>query len=445
VKETHENHATNEKKAHHSIQEKMNMKAMKFVVILVVLSVLFTACSPTPTATPTEAPVAATAAATEAPVVAGAPDVCSTDTFGCAVFKPGEVLKIGMGAPMTGGDASYGIDISQGGTIAVQDFGEVEGFKFVLVAEDDGGTAEGGAAVANKFASDPAVVAVAGHIYSGATSSAMPIYEKVGIPMLSPSASLPALTTMGSSVFNRIVFTDARQGPPAAEYLFNKLAVKKLAVLHDGSDYGKGLAEAVAAKFTELGGEVVATEAITKGETDYTPVLSAVSSKTPDAVYFGGYTAEGAVIVNQMKQTGLENAIFFGDDGTYGADFLARTGANGENAFATIAPIPADSAEKAAFDAAYLAQFGKEAGSLSPYTWNGYDATAGLISAVKSVAVLGTDGNLYVPRGALVTAVRTLKDYKGIGGTYSCDATGECNTLAPMFVVIKGGAWVPAP
>jgi len=349
-----------------------------------------------------------------------------------------------MGAPMTGGDASYGIDISQGGMIAVQDFGELNGFKFTLVAEDDGGTAEGGVAVANKFASDPAVVAVAGHIYSGATSAAIPVYEKAGIPLLSPSASLPALTTLGSAVFNRIVFTDARQGPPAAEYLFNKLGKRKLAALHDGSDYGKGLAEAVAARFVELGGEVVITEAITKGETDYTPILSAVAAKGPDALYFGGYTAEGAVVVNQMKQTGLEDVVFFGCDGTYGADFLARTGANGENAFATIAPIPEESAEKAAFDAAYLEQFGKEAGSLSPYTWNGYDSTAGLISAVKSVAVLGTDGNLYIPRGALVTAVRTLTDYKGVGGTYTCDATGECNTLPPMFVVVKDGAWVPA-
>ena len=373
------------------------------------------------------------------------PEVCKTDAFGCAVFKPGDVVKIGMGAPMTGGDASYGIDISSGGFIAVDDFGELNGFKFELVAEDDGGTAEGGAAVANKFASDPAFVAVAGHIYSGATSAAMPIYEKVGVPMLSPSASLPELTTLGSSVFNRIVFTDARQGPPAAEYLFNKLNVKKLAVLHDGSDYGKGLAEAVATHFAGLGGEVVVTEAITKGETDYTPVLSAVAAKKPDGLYFGGYTAEGAIIVNQMKQTGLENVVFFGDDGTYGADFLTRTGANGEGAFATIAPIPPDSAEKAAFDAAYLEKFGKEAGSLSPYTWNGYDCVAALISTVKAVAVTGTDGNLYVPRGALVKAVRSLTDYKGVGGTYSCDAVGECNTLPPMFVVVKDGAWVPAP
>lgn len=411
------------------------MKAQKLIVLMLVLSLLVTACQTAVEPT----------AETGNPVDSAVPEVCTTDSFGCAVFEPGDVVKIGMGAPMTGGDASYGFDISQGGKIAVQDHGELHGFTFELLAEDDGGTAEGGAAVANKFASDPAVVAIAGHIYSGATSAAMPIYEKVGLPMLSPSASLPELTTLGSAVFNRIVFTDARQGPPAADYLFNKLGVRKLAALHDGSDYGKGLAEAVVARFTELGGEVVVTEAITKGETDYTPVLSAVASKNPEALYFGGYTAEGAVVVNQMKQTGLEDVFFFGDDGTYGADFLTRTGANGEGAFATIAPIPADSPEKAAFDASYLEQFGKEAGSLSPYTWNGYDCTAALISAVKSVAVLGDNGNLYVPRGALVTAVRTLTDYKGIGGTYTCDATGECNTLPPMFVVVKDGAWVPAP
>jgi len=408
------------------------MKALKLFTLFVLFSLVISACQKAGTA---ETPAAE----------AAAPAECATDAFGCAVFKPGEVVKIGMGAPMTGGDASYGIDISSGGFIAIDDFGDLNGFKFELVAEDDGGTPEGGAAVANKFASDPAVVAVAGHIYSGATSAAMPIYAKAGIPLLSPSASLPELTTMGSPVFNRIVFTDARQGPPAAEYLYNKLNARKLAVLHDGGDYGKGLAEAVAARFAELGGEVVATEALTKGESDYTAVLSAVSAKNPDALYFGGYTAEGAIVVNQMKQTGLEKAIFFGDDGTYGADFLDRTGANGEGAFATISPIPPESPEKEAFDAAYLAKFGKEAGSLSPYTWNGYDATAALIHAVKSVAIMGSDGNLYVPRGALVTAVRTLTDYKGVGGTYTCDAVGECNTLPPMFVVVKDGEWVPAP
>ncbi|NMC84892.1 MAG: branched-chain amino acid ABC transporter substrate-binding protein, partial [Anaerolineaceae bacterium] len=420
---------------------------MKAVFVLSIVAFLFAGCAP---AAATVAPAATTAApatdATAAATTAAADPtaVCDTDPFGCAVFAPGDTVKIGMGAPMTGGNASYGIDISQGATIAVEDGGDVQGWKFELDAEDDGGTPEGGAAVANKLASDPAVVAVAGHIFSGATSSAMPIYEKAGIPMLSPSATNPALTTTGSKVFNRIAFTDLNQGNAAADYLFNTLGVKKLAAIHDGSDYGKGLADIVVAQFEKDGGEVVDEVAITPGETDYTAVLSAVASKAPEAIFFGGYTAEGAIVANQMKQTGLENAIFFGDDGTYGEDFLARTGANGEGAYATIAPASPDSAAKEAFNAAYLDEFGKEAGSLSPYTWAGYDSAAALISVVKSVAFVGPDGKLYVPRTAMMDGVRSLSNYVGLSGTFTCQDNGECNVDKPQFVVVKDGAWVAA-
>jgi len=400
------------------------MKAMKFLAVFTVLVVLLTACG-------------------NAGSSAAAPEVCETDAFGCAVFEEGDVIKIGMGAPMTGGNASYGIDISQGATIAMIDAGNIEGWTFALDAQDDGGTAEGGAAVANKFVADPAIVAVAGHIFSGATAAAIPIYEKVGIPMLSPSATNPALTTTGSKVFNRIAFTDLNQGNNAADYLYNTLGIKKLAVLHDGSDYGKGLADIVAAQFVADGGEVVDEQAITPGETDYTAVLSTVASKSPDAVYFGGYTAEGAVLVNQMKTTGLENALFFGCDGTYGEDFLTRTGENGEGAYASIAPASPDSEAKATFNAAYLEKFGKEAGSLSPYTWAGYDSAAGLVVAIKEVAVV-SGKKLYIPRGALVDAVRTLDNFVGLSGTFTCQDNGECCVDKPQFVIVKDGAWTTA-
>lgn len=371
------------------------------------------------------------------------PAACDSDSYGCAKISAGQTIKIGMGSPMTGGDASFGIDISQGGQVAIADAGELNGFKFELIAEDDGGTAEGGAAVANKLVADPTVVAIAGHIYSGATASAMPIYEKIGLPMLSPSATNPPLTEMGSKVFNRIAFTDATQGKSAATYLYEKLGIRKLAVMHDGTDYGKGLAEIVRDTFTGFGGEVVSFSAITPKETDYTAPLAAVAATKPEALYFGGYTQEGAIIANQMKQTGLENAVFFGCDGTYGQDFLDRTGANGEGAYA-VSLAPADSEPKVKFDAAYEKAYGVKPGTLSPFTWNGYDVVAALVAQIKAIAVLGGDGNLYVPRGALVTAVRNLKEYQGIGGVYTCDAKGECNASGPRFVTIKDGKWADA-
>ena len=375
---------------------------------------------------------------------ASKPAVCNTDSFGCAVIKPGQTVKIGMGAPMTGNYAQFGVDISNGAKLAVTDAGQFQGFSFELDVQDDGGSGEGGAAVANKLVSDPTVVAIAGHIFSGATAAAIPIYEKVGIPMMSPSATNPPLTQSGSKVFNRLVFTDAAQGKFAAAYLYNILKVKNLAIMHDGSTYGQGLAAVVQDQFKSLGGNVVAFTAITPGESDYSAPLADIASKKPDALYFGGYVAEGVVIINEMKAAGLGNAVFFGDDGTFGQDFLDRTGANGEGAFSTaLIPPATDAVTK--FDNAYQAAYGQPAGKLSPYSWTAYDSAAVLIKAVESVAVKGSDGNLYVPRAALVAAVRGTKDYQGLSGIVTCDATGECAKSGPTFYVDKSSKWVVAP
>jgi branched-chain amino acid transport system substrate-binding protein len=431
------------------------MKRLYFVLAaFLAVSMVLAACGtatpaatepPKPVATATEKPAVPVLVptASAAPVQA-VPDVCGTDATGCAVFTPGQTVKIGMGAPMTGDNAAFGQDISQGAMIAVSDAGSFMGFTFELVAEDDGGAPEGGAAVANKLVADPQVVAIAGHIFSGATAAAMPIYEAASIPMMSPSATNPPLTTTGSKVFNRCVFTDAAQGKFAAEYLYNKLKFTKLAVVHDGQSYGQGLAQVVNDEFTALGGTVVAFEAITPGESDYSSVLADIDSKDPEGLFFGGYTAEGVVIVNQMKQAGLEGVTFFGDDGTFGQDFLDRTGANGEGAYST-SLIPPASEAKAKFDAAYLAAYGQPAGKLSPYTWTAYDSAAVLIKAIESVAKLGGDGNLYVPRAALVAAVRGTKDYQGLSGTITCDETGECSASGPVFNIDQGGKWVEAP
>jgi branched-chain amino acid transport system substrate-binding protein len=386
--------------------------------------------------------MALAACGTSAVVPSGPPEVCETDAKGCAMIEPGQTIKIGMGAPMTGDNAPFGIDISQGATVAVQDAGEFEGFTFELVAEDDGGTPEGGAAVANKLVSDPTVVAIAGHIFSGATDAAMPIYEEAGLPMMSPSATNPPLTEKGSAVFNRVVFTDAAQGKFAAEYMYNELGLRKIAVMHDGQAYGQGLAEVVRDEFTALGGEVVNFQAINPGESDYSAVLSGIAALSPEALYFGGYIQEGVVLVNQMSQSGLGEAVFFGCDGTFGQDFLERTGANGEGTYGT-SLIPPASEARTNFDESYLSQFGVEPGKLSPYSWTAYDSAATLVAAIKEVAIKSSDGNLYIPRAALIETVRNTSGYQGLSGDVTCDDKGECSASGPTFYIIQDSAWVP--
>ena len=424
------------------------MKFKSFVVFMVVFAFLFAACAPEPadvnvpqdgadgiaTDEPTEA------ADESAGDTSDMPAACQEDEFGCAVIPEGETIKIGMGAPLLGDYSMFGIDISQAVELALAQDDGFEGWTYELVAEDTGGAPEGGAAVANKMVTDDTVVAIAGHIFSGSTEAAMPIYEKAGLPMMSSSATNPGLTQSGSTVFNRLAFTDADQGAAAADLLFNKFGFTKLAVLHDGGTYGQGLADVVKEKFEEMGGEIVAYEGITTGEADYVAVLSAVAAVEPEAVYFGGYAAESIVLMNQWTQAGLDGVQFFGSDGTYGVEFTDKTGANGEGAVAA-SLVPPDSDEKTVFDAAYADTYPTKAGELSAFTWSSFDTGNVLISAIESVAFV-ENGSVYVPRGALIEAVRTM-NFEGLTGAVICDEIGECNASGPTFYQVVDGAWVP--
>jgi branched-chain amino acid transport system substrate-binding protein len=402
------------------------MKFKYSIVLMLVLILALSACAP----------------AAEAPAdEVSADDPCANDEFGCAVVEPGQTIKIGMSSPMTGPYADFGIDAENSGLIGVADAGEFEGFTFELVAEDDEGSPEGGAAVANKLVADQTFVAMAGPLFSGATAAAMPIYEAAGIPMMSPSATAGFLTAEGSQVFNRLPFVDPIQGAAAAEFMFKELGVKTIAVLHDGEDYGRGLATIVKDEFEALGGTVAAFEGITPGEADYTPILSTIATQSPEVVYFGGYNQDGAVITNNMKAVGLEDAIFFGCDGTWGADYLAQTGENAEGSIHANTRAPEESDTKAAFDAAYLDAYGIGPVVLSPFSYNSYDAVTILTNAVKSVAFLGDDGSLFIPRGALVAEVRGTSGFVGVG-SYTCNEIGECNVEGPAFEQVVDGEWV---
>jgi branched-chain amino acid transport system substrate-binding protein len=287
-------------------------------------------------------------------------------------------------------------------------------------------------------------VAVAGHIFSGETEMAMPFYEEVGIPMLSPSATTPDLTQRGSKVFNRIVFTDAIQAQYAADYMYSSLGIRNLAVIHDGESYGQALAELTAEDFKTLGGDIADIRSILAGEQDYLPTLNAIATSRPDAIYFGGYDADAIVLINQMDEAGLENVIFFGCDGTFG-EVLLNSITSRQASVYSASLIPPLTEQRSSFDEAYESEWDTPPGTMSPYTWNGYDAVGALIFVIKQVALIGNDGNLYVPRGALVTAVRNLSGYPGVSGEITCDAVGECSTSGPTFYMIEGDEWVPAP
>jgi len=434
--------------------KKRNLMLVVFFIIAMMLVVACTPASTTGGTTGSEATTEATAEATaEATTEATAepteaataemavPEECA-DEKACVVIAPGEPIKIGFAGPMSGDNSNYGIDISQGGVLGLEDAGTIGDHAFELVIEDDQGTPEGGAQVANRFVSQGDIVAINGHDFSGATNAGIPIYEEARIPMMSPSATNLGLTTLGSEVFNRVAFSDLDQGEVAAHFVLDDLGISDLAVIHDGTTYGQGLAERARDVFAEIGGNITAFEAITPGETDYSAVLTSLSANPPGAIYFGGYAPEAAALVNGLSVAGLGDVIFISDDGTFGSTYIDLAGANGEGTYATSAGIPADSAAKDAFDARYLETYGVEAGVLSGFTWFGYDASAALAAAVKEVAIEGSDGTLYIPRAALIAAVRATADFPGLTGTITCSDVGECNATGPAAFEVKDGAWV---
>jgi branched-chain amino acid transport system substrate-binding protein len=373
---------------------------------------------------------------------AGSPEVCKTANA-CVAVGAGEMIKVGMAVPTTGSNSQYGIDMVQAAKVSVADVGQFEGHGFGLVLADDKATTAGGAAAAGVLVANPSVVAVVGDPTSGASQAAMPIYEKAMLPMVSPSATRIDLTRQGSLVFNRVIPNDAYQAEVAAHFIFEKMGRKNVAIIHDGGLYGQGLAERLRDVLTGLGGQVVAFEAITPGQVDYSQTLRTIAVQRPDAVIFGGNNpTDAAVLASQRADSGLGDALFMSGDSVYGDTFIQLAGDKAEGYYVTAPAEPPESEAKVAFDQIYLTTFKIAPGSQSNYTWAAYDATSVIIAAVEKVAIVGQDGKLYIPRAALVAAVRATSGYKGLTGVITCDKNGECGAGNFDILVVKNGAWV---
>lgn len=370
----------------------------------------------------------------------------SAQDGGQVVVAPGQTIKLAVVTDLTGPIAPMGLDILQAAEIAVMqanEAGGVEGFMFEIIADDDGCDSDQGTTVASRVVSNPEIVAVAGHSCSGPTIAASDTYEEARLPMMSPSATNATLTNRGYSVFNRVAFSDKAQGTVDANYIYKILGVRKLAILHDNSAYGRGIAEVVQAVYGELGGEVVAFEGINVDDQDYRAVLTPLAANAPEAIFFGGYQEQAVLLVTQMQDVGLEDVVFFSDDGTQAQSFIDGAGDAAEGAYASFAETPPSNLEaNEAFDDLYEELYGMRPEEQGPFHAHSYDSTMMLLNAVKAVAVLDDAGNLVIDREALVTAVRETKDYDGLTGLLSCDEFGDCGVGRIVVFQAQDGAWV---
>jgi branched-chain amino acid transport system substrate-binding protein len=244
------------------------------------------------------------------------------------------------------------------------------------------------------------------------------------------------------TVTNRTAFNDNIQGVVVARFIQSVLGATKIAVLHDNSSYGEGLANTVQTTFAELGGEVVAFEAIDADEQDYRTQLTVLAGLEPEVVYFGGYDPQAALLVAQMKEVGLENAIFFSDDGVYNQTFLDVAAENAEGSYVSFGSQSGSEEANAEFDAAYEETFGVAPDEMGPFHAQAYDAAKVILAAMEAVATTDADGNLVIDREALIEAVRATSGHEGLSGVITCDENGDCGTAEIGVLVAEGGEWV---
>jgi len=349
------------------------------------------------------------------------------------------VVKIGHVGPMSGAQAHYGKDNENGARMAIDDLnakGVTIGGKKVkleLAAEDDAADPKQGTAAAQKLC-DAKVAGVVGHLNSGTTIPASAIYNQCGIPHITPSATNPKLTQQGFNTTFRLLANDNALGAGLALHAANNLHLKRIAIIDDRTAYGQGVAEVFTATAKSKGIEIVDQQYTTDKATDFMAILTAIKSKNPDGIFFGGMDTQGGPMVRQMEQLGMSNVKYFGGDGICTDKIIELSGgaktlgnvvcAEGG---ASLAKMPGGTAWKARYDAKYPKQFQV----YSPYV---YDAVHVLVQAMVDAGSI--DPKVYLPKLAAI-------NYKGVTANIAFEKDGELKNPAMSLYMYKDGKKVP--
>ncbi|MEW6664592.1 MAG: branched-chain amino acid ABC transporter substrate-binding protein [Thermodesulfobacteriota bacterium] len=354
----------------------------------------------------------------------------AADEWGTITIPAGKPVKIALGAMLTGDYASLGLDIKNGAQMAVEEKKTAAGHPIELQAEDDGCAGPPSVAIAEKMCNDPLVVGLVGYMCSGGSKPASDIHNKYKVVMVSPSSTALELTARSIPIFFRTCWNDRIQARRAAEFAVHK-GWKNVACIHDKSDYGQSLAEDFGKNVTALGGKVLASEGITRGDKDFSPVLTKIKPLKPQLLYYGGMAAEGVLIVRQMKRAGFGTTVFMSDDGCYTEkDFIQAGGTASTGAYVTYAKEP---------DPAWVKRFEGRYGPRQTFSPQAYDATNILIAAVEKTAHKQADGSLLIGKKALRDAVAASQMY-GITGKIAFDAQGDrTGSVVVVYRVVEEG------
>lgn len=339
-------------------------------------------------------------------------------------------IMVATAGPMTGQYASFGEQMRNGAELAVEEInaaGGVNGKMLKLSVGDDACDPKQAVAVANKFVGD-GVVFVAGHFCSGSSIPASAVYAEEGIVQISPASTNPKLTDerAGPGIF-RVCGRDDQQGAVAGAYIAKNYAGKKVAIIHDKTAYGKGLADETKKALNAAGMTEAMYEAYTAGEKDYTALVSKLKAEGVDVLYVGGYHTEAGLIVRQMREQGMTTQLISGD-ALVTDEYWGITGEAGAGTLMTFAPDPTKfAAAKAVVD-----KF--KAKGVNPEGYTLYTYAAMKIWADAANAAGSTDLEA-------VTGKLNGTSYETVLGPIAFDAKGDVTEATYVWYIWKDGKY----
>ena len=333
--------------------------------------------------------------------------------------------KLAYVGPLTGANGNLGVNIARGAELAVELWNKAnKNCKITLKEIDTQGDPDQAQKVVPDVIKDKTILGVVGPAFSGETDKTGKLFADAKLATISPSATRVSLSTNGWATFHRALANDGKQGPGIAKYLQATLAAKKVGVLDDQSDYGKGLADIVK---TTLGTAVVATDSFNDKATDFSAAITKMKDAGVDAVFFGGYYAQAGPLTKAMRAAGVKATVVFGD-GVLDQGYIDGAGPDAEGAIITCTCAPTDA--NTGFLDAYKAKFNDTPKTYGP---EAYDATNAFLDALKANKK---------SRAAINTFLSTY-DKAGVTKQLKWDATGEVAGEAVYAYTVKGGKLSP--
>jgi branched-chain amino acid transport system substrate-binding protein len=294
-------------------------------------------------------------------------------------------VKLAVGGPITGPSAATGAQMKNGVDQAAADInaaGGILGQKIAVSYGDDVSDPKQGVSVANKFAAD-GVKFVIGHYNSGVTMPSSEVYQENGILQITPASTNPKVTERNMWNIFRVCGRDDQQGAVAGAYIVKFFKGKKIAVVHDKTTYGKGLADETKKAINKGGIKEVLYEGVNLGEKDYSALVSKIKQSGADLIYWGGLYTEGGLIVRQLRDQGVK-APLMGGDGITDDEFASIGGPGVEGTLMTYGPDPRNNpAAKEAVEKFRAAKFEPQAYTL--YSYAGVQIIKQAAEAAKSL------------------------------------------------------------